>query len=146
MDKKTKYFSFLWAGLIVFALFLTVLSLKFDNKFTNYASAAPDFTGTQLQLSNAPSNPISGAAALNLTEIQTIINNIGKWIVAIAAIVAVIFIIWGGIIWVSAGDNEGRQETAKKTIKNGIIGALIILGVGVLLQTLSNVITRNFFG
>ena len=61
----------------------------------------------------------------------------------VSVIVAVIFIVYGGIRWIAS---PGDPAAAKSIIKNGIIGALIILGVGVLLQTLQGLISRTFFG
>ena len=91
---------------------------------------------------NAPGVPVAGQA-VTLDEVERIINGIARFLIVISVIVAVIFIVYGGIRWIAS---PGDPAAAKTIIKNGIIGALIILGVGVLLQTLQGVISRTFFG
>ncbi|OGN32161.1 MAG: hypothetical protein A2749_02390 [Parcubacteria group bacterium RIFCSPHIGHO2_01_FULL_45_26] len=89
-----------------------------------------------------PGQPVPGQA-VTLNEIEGLINGIARFLIVVSVIVAVIFIVYGGVRWVMA---QGDPAQAKIIMKNGIIGALIILGVGVLLQTLQGVISRTFFG
>ncbi len=42
-------------------------------------------------------------------------------------VIAIAFIIYGGFIWMSSNGNEEKIETAKKILRNSIIGLLIIL-------------------
>jgi hypothetical protein len=91
-----------------------------------------------------PTPPISGTA-FTLAEAQTIINRIAQFLIAISLIIAVIFIIWGGIRYMAAGADAAKAAAARQIIFNGIIGALVVLAIGVILQTLSGVIARTFF-
>jgi hypothetical protein len=79
------------------------------------------------------------------SEIERIITRIVTFLVTFGVIIAVGVIIWGGIMWMLAGGNDDRAASAKKTMLNGVIGAAIVLGVGVILRTLSALISRNFF-
>ncbi|MDP3731305.1 MAG: hypothetical protein Q8R34_02315 [bacterium] len=90
----------------------------------------------------APGQPIAGQA-VTLNEVERLIDGIARFLIVVSVIVAVIFIVYGGIRWIAA---PGDPAAAKTIIKNGIIGAIIILGVGVILQTLQGVISRTFFG
>lgn len=94
-----------------------------------------------------PTPPISGGpeGAVDLSEIQSLIERVANFLIIISVIIAVIFIIWGGMMYMAARGNEEQAGKAKTTIFNGIIGALVVLGVGVILQTLAGVITRSFF-
>ena|SRR3989344_711602 len=92
-----------------------------------------------------PVSPYSGSE-LTLDEIETLINQIAQFLIVIAVVIAVIFIIWGGIKYMTARGDAKVAEEAKGTIINGIIGAAVVLGVGVILSTLSSLITRSFFG
>ena len=92
-----------------------------------------------------PTNPVPGASGLTLTEIEQRITDIAQFMIVISVIVAVIFIIWGGIKYVMAGDDAAKAGSAKSTILNGVIGALVILAVGIIMQTLANVVARTFF-
>jgi hypothetical protein len=91
-----------------------------------------------------PTPPLSGDP-VTLRTIEDIINRIAQFLIVFGVILAVIFIIWGGISWMAAGGDDDKVGKAKSRITNGIIGAAIVLGVGVILQTLSSLISRSFF-
>lgn len=96
---------------------------------------------------NEPTPPIgTEGSGIDLTEIQSIIETIARFLIVIGVIVAIIFIIWGGITWMAAGGNDDAVNAAKSRIKNGVIGAAVVLGVGVILQTVAKLVTRTFFG
>ncbi len=89
--------------------------------------------------------PPTGGEAIDLDEIEDLVKRIAQFLIVISVIVAVIFIIWGGVMYMAARGDEDRAGKAKETIFNGIIGAAVVLGVGVILQTLAGLITRSFF-
>jgi len=91
-----------------------------------------------------PTPPVSGNE-VTLSQIEQLILRIVTFLVTFGIIVAVGFIIWGGIRWVAAMGNDDAVKKARQTVLNGIIGAAIILGVGVILRTLAALITRDFF-
>ena len=83
---------------------------------------------------------------LTLTKIQQLIEMVANWLVIIGVVIAVIFIIWGGIKYMTAGGDATKAKEATTAIKNGIIGAAVVLGVGVILRTTAALVTRTFFG
>lgn len=83
---------------------------------------------------------------LTLTKIQQIIETVANWLIIIGVIIAVIFIIWGGIKYMTARGDEKKAGEAKTAIVNGVIGAAVVLGVGVILRTTAALVTRTFFG
>ena len=91
-----------------------------------------------------PTPPTTGQP-LTLIEIENLIRRIANFLIIISVIIAVIFIIWGAIMYMAARGDETRATAARGTIWNGIIGAAVVLGVGVILQTLAGLITRSFF-
>src|SRR3989344_5420658 len=91
-----------------------------------------------------PTPPTSGTA-LTLNEIESLIRRIAQFLIIVSVIIAVIFIIWGGVMYMVARGDTEKAGAAKTTIFNGIIGAAVVLGVGVILQTLAGLITRSFF-
>ena len=93
---------------------------------------------------STPTPPTTGQA-VTLNEIEDLITRIAQFLIVVSIIIAVIFIIWGGIMYMAARGDEDRVSKAKATIFNGIIGAAVVLGVGVILQTLAGLITRSFF-
>ena len=91
-----------------------------------------------------PVPPVTGGA-ITLAEIQDRIEQIARFLIVVGVVLAVIFIIWGGIAYMFAGGDEARAGTAKARIMNGIIGAAVVLAVGVILQTVAGLIARSFF-
>ena len=91
-----------------------------------------------------PTAPVGGTP-VTLSEIEARIRQIAQFIIVVSVILAVIFIIWGGITYMTAGGDETKAGAAKTRILNGVIGAAVVLAVGVILQTLAALITRSFF-
>ena len=82
--------------------------------------------------------------AITLSRLTLYIGRVAEFLVLISAVIAVIIIVWSGVVWMTAGDSK-RIDTAKATLKNGIIGALIVFGVGVIINTIIAVITGAAF-
>ena len=91
-----------------------------------------------------PTPPLTGSP-VTLSEIETRITQVAQFLIIVGVILAVIFIIWGGIAYMFAGGAEEKTTAAKSRIMNGIIGAGVVLAVGVILQTLAGLIARSFF-
>ena len=91
-----------------------------------------------------PVPPITGGA-ITLAEIQDRITQIARFLIIVGVVLAVIFIIWGGITYMFAGGDDEKVKLAKARIMNGIIGAAVVLAVGVILQTVAGLIARSFF-
>ncbi len=91
-----------------------------------------------------PTNVVGGSA-ITLNDIQGYIQRIASFLIVVGVILAVIFIIWGGIMYMAAGGDETKSKSAKQRIYNGIIGAAVVLGVGVILQTVAGLVARTFF-
>ena len=85
--------------------------------------------------------PVAGGLTLRI--IEDVIIKIGNWLVLIAMIVAVIVIVWGGLQYMLSSD---KTDAAKSRIYNGIIGAAVVLAVGLILRTIAALLNRGFFG
>ncbi|MEA1937200.1 MAG: hypothetical protein U9N04_03755 [Patescibacteria group bacterium] len=59
------------------------------------------------------------------TDIKKAIMNVTNWILGFVAIIATLVIIYGGVMYLTAGGNEDNVASAKKTISFGIIGIVI---------------------
>lgn len=60
------------------------------------------------------------------TDLPAIVVNIINIVLGLLALIAVIIILIGGFEWMTAGGNEEKVETAKKRLKYGVIGLVII--------------------
>ena len=94
----------------------------------------------QLPAPTVPIVPSSG-----LTEVEGLVRRIAQFFLVIGVILAIAYIIYGGITWMNAGGDDTKIKTAKTRIWSGFYGALIVLAVGLILQTLAGVVTRVFF-
>lgn len=86
--------------------------------------------------------PVAVSAAVprggwTLTRVIEIIDDVANWAYVIGFAVALVVLIIGGISYMTAGGNEDRQKSAKKTIITGLVGAAIILLAGIILDTIA---------
>ena len=86
-----------------------------------------------------PGPPIGGVTGtpVTLDTIKSILSTVAQYLIVFAMVIAVIMIVYGGIRWMIASD----PAEAKKIVLNGIIGAAIVLAVGVILQTIAYVVS-----
>ena len=64
---------------------------------------------------------------LGTADLKTTVINIIRWALGFMTLLAVVFIIYGGFIWLTAGGDEQRVEKAKQIITAAVIGLIIIL-------------------
>jgi hypothetical protein len=88
---------------------------------------------------------LPGGVPITLNDVALMIGSVANFLIYTSTVIAVVMIIWGGIMYMTAGGNDTKAATARTIIKNGIIGAAVVLGVGVILQTVTSVINRGFF-
>ena len=80
---------------------------------------------------------------VDINTVGNFITNIALFLIGIAMTIAVIFIVWGGIMWITARGDETKVKKAKAMVWQGILGALVILAVGVILSSLSNLVVNG---
>lgn len=61
------------------------------------------------------------------TDAKVILANIQKWLTGVIGVIAVIFLIIGGLMYITAGGDQNRIVAAKATLTNAVIGIIIIL-------------------
>lgn len=74
-------------------------------------------------------NPLNKA-----NDINSLIKVVIDFIIKIASVIVVLFIIYAGFLFVSAQGKEDKIKQAKDTFFWAIIGALLILGANVLAE------------
>lgn len=88
-----------------------------------------------LSLSAVLSIIFSPLAALALTmpnkpagvpdDIEKVLTNVISGVIGFIVIVAVLFLVWGGIQYLTSAGDETQVENAKKTISYAIIGLFV---------------------
>lgn len=91
---------------------------------------------------NINDSPAS-ADGITIGTLETWIRNIANFLISVGVVVAVIFIVWGGLAFMFAGGNTEKAEKAKTRLWNGVIGALIVLGVGLIIRTIDKLVFRG---
>lgn len=94
---------------------------------------------------------LNDAAGLNLPSTnqdpKDAAVSIVNYLMTFLGIIAVIVILYGGFQWLTAGGNEDKVGSAKKTIIAGVIGLIIIIAAYAIVQIVvgfaNNVISGN---
>lgn len=71
-------------------------------------------------------------------EISSYTSSTLQLITAIALAASVFFLIKGGYLYITASGNPDGLENAKRTIKNALIGLILVLGAGLFVSILTN--------
>lgn len=90
---------------------------------------------------NAPSTVRTG----NFDTFQTIIRNGIVILIIVALILATLFLIWGGIDWISSGGGKEGLEKAKKKITFAIIGLVVTLLAFFIISVFGGLFGINYF-
>lgn len=70
--------------------------------------------------------PCASQLGLGETSLSNLITSIITLIMGFLGIIAVLIMLWGGFIWMTAGGEQDKVDKAKKLIVSGIIGLVII--------------------
>ncbi len=110
---------------VTFASFLLVLS----------AFAVPAVVGAQTDVFGLD---YAGGTGLGNQDPRETAANIIRSALSVLGIVAVVIVLYGGVLWMTAAGSEDKVSTAKKILFSGIIGLIIILSAFALTQFVIN--------
>jgi quinol-cytochrome oxidoreductase complex cytochrome b subunit len=89
-------------------------------------------------------NPNCGGTNLPCdTSVSTFILKIINIALAVAGLIAVLFLIIGGFRYITSAGNEESAEQAKKIIVNAIIGVVVIILSFVIVRVISSALVSN---
>jgi hypothetical protein len=81
------------------------------------------------------------------------IDNIGKLISAaiglallIAALLVFVYLIWGGIQWITSGGDKGKTEEARNRISSALVGLAIVAAAWAIIQLVGYFFGIDIFG
>ncbi|MFZ5438298.1 MAG: hypothetical protein ACOZAK_04580 [Patescibacteria group bacterium] len=75
------------------------------------------------------------------TDFGGLINGVLSFVMVLAALLVFLYLIWGGIEWITSGGDKGKTESARNKITSAIIG-LIVVAASYAILTLA----LNFLG
>ena len=76
-------------------------------------------------------------------NVAMVISNIVEIFLLLVGVVAVIFLIYGGYMYITAGGNLEQAATAKTTIFNSIIGLAIVLAAWAIVNFVGSQLTQT---
>ena len=94
--------------------------------FSPLLFASQAFTGTLDPCANATTNILKQVCASKGQSIGSILGFVITIAFVIAIIVALLFLVWGGIKWITSGGDKAGVETARNQIIAAIIGLIIV--------------------
>ncbi|MDP4127591.1 MAG: pilin [Bacillota bacterium] len=71
-------------------------------------------------------------------SVGTLLTKVFGWVILLVGGVAVLFIIYGGLQYVTSGGNKDRAEAAKKTILYATIGLVVIVLARIIISLVTN--------
>jgi formate-dependent nitrite reductase membrane component NrfD len=60
---------------------------------------------------------------------------------ALVWVVAIVFFVYGGLLWITSAGDKNKAETAKNALTQGIIGLVVVLGVNVIISIIQKLFT-----
>lgn len=96
-------------------------------------AAALSMTATKvfaLDLTATDVNPGTGFA----TDIGVLLNAVLSFVMVIAALLVFLYLIWGGIEWITSGGDKGKTESARNKITSAVIGLIVLAASYAILQ------------
>lgn len=104
--------------------------------------AAPLVAGAQFQLPDASSGGLGGGIS-GETSLTGLIFTVINIALALAGLIAVLFLIIGGFRYITAGGNEDASGQAKKIIMNAVIGIIVVILSFVVVRVVANTLTST---
>lgn len=73
-------------------------------------------------------------------DLEAIIKNILGWVLVLAAMIAVIYLVYGGILYITAGGDAEKATKGRTALINAIIGIIIIVLAFTILQFVAKIL------
>lgn len=102
----------------------------------------PFVTGAQFEIPDPGGTGLTGGIS-NETTLTGFIFRVINIALALAGLIAVLFLIIGGFRFITAGGNDASAEQAKKMILNAVIGVIVIILSFVVVRVVSNTLTTS---
>ena len=99
---------------------------------------------------SAVSQGLPGATSADPQEnFGNMLGSIMSGIMVIGALLVLLYLIWGGIEWITSGGDKGKVENARNKITQAIIGLIVLAAstaIFMMLQTILDICIISFSG
>jgi len=79
-------------------------------------------------------------------DVGDFLNRIKDWLLGFVGGLALLFIVYGGFLYITSGGNKDRIETAKKTLTYAILGLILVALSGVIFTIINGDFLTSIFG
>ncbi len=83
---------------------------------------------------------------VKITDVGALISAIVGTLLILAALMAFLYLIIGGIQWITSGGDKTHMETARNKITHAIVGLIIVGAAWAVMVLVQNFLGLNIFG
>ena len=76
---------------------------------------------------------------------STMLSSILNIVLTIGVIAVLLYLIWGGIEWITSGGDKGKTESARNKITSAVIGLVILVSAWAILMFVETLLGTNIF-
>jgi hypothetical protein len=105
----------------------------------------PFLAGAQFQVPNSGGTGLPQGGLAGQGNLQGFIFQVINIALALAGLIAVLFLIIGGFRYITSAGNEDAAGQAKKMILNAVIGIIVIILSFVVVRVVTNTLTNSNF-
>jgi hypothetical protein len=77
------------------------------------------------------------ANIVKITNFGTMLGAVLGFVFILAALAAFIYLIWGGVAWITSGGDKGKTEEARNRIQAAILGLFIVFATWAVFSIIS---------
>ncbi len=93
------------------------------------------------QAPGAPDLSIGKPENVQITNIGTLIKGIVQGALLVAALLVFMYLIWGGIQWITSGGDKGKTQEARDRITAALVGLAVVASAWAIM-----LVVQYFFG
>lgn len=120
-----------------------IINIRFfthqDNPNSNNCPEGTVFCGGGLTEGDALTQEYLSDDVSKADDLLLLVIGWTNFLLPIVALIAVVAIVWAGVLYVTSFGDDGRIETAKKIIMWVVIGLIIMLGAYAIVNTILNI-------
>lgn len=136
------------------AVAVLALGLMFTTTIPALAQTTPCGTGVDGKCTSDQVGPFMAGVSVGcgnrgdctLVDIETVIANIGNWILGIVGSLVLLFYIWGGIQFLTSAGDSGRVKAGKESLKKATLGLVIVFIAFIAINTLKDTLLTGSVG
>jgi len=87
--------------------------------------------------------PIRKGSNFTIENVGSLVSNVVNALLIIAALIAFIFLVLGGIQWITSGGDKAGMEAARNKITHAIVGLIVVAAAYAIMLLLGSFLGLN---